>query len=200
MAKIKPIQVINEIIQWVEAIAIAIVISFLIRGFVFETVIVEGPSMENTLATEDRLILYKLGYYFSMPRRGDIVVLEVHEGVLNSIPFIKRLPIVKNAIPDLTEIDYIKRVIAVPGDKLEFKDGSVYVNGQKLKEDYAKGITHGPSGIIEVENNKVFVMGDNRLDSRDSREIGQISCDRIRGKAVFRIWPFKRIGSIYKKH
>jgi len=187
----------KEILQWVEAIIIAVVISMLIRGFVFETVLVDGPSMEKTLSSGDRLILFKAGYYFSPPKRGDIVVLQVHEGTLSFMPLLEKLPIFKKAIPDLTEIDYIKRGIGVPGDTIEFKDGFVYVNGERLVEPYVQGLTYGMERPIKVEENKVFVMGDNRLDSRDSRDIGLIDYDRIRGKAILRIWPLKAFGSIY---
>ena len=184
-------EVAKEIIQWLEAIVFAVLISLLIRGFIFETVLVDGPSMEDTLVSGDRLILYKLGYFFEPPKKGDVVVLQVLEGTLRYLPVLKDLPFVKRAIPDITEIDYIKRVVAVPGDTVEFKDGAVYVNGERLKEVYSKGPTHGPNKAVKVKENKVFVLGDNRLDSRDSREIGQIDFDKIRGKAVFRIWPLK---------
>lgn len=184
----------NEILQWIEAVLFAILVSLFIRGFIFETVLVDGPSMEDTLLSGDRLILYKAGYYFSPPKRGDIIVLQVHAGAFENLPLIKNLPFIKKAIPDMSEIDYIKRVIAVPGDVVEFLDGDVYVNGEKLEETYSKGPTNGPDTPIHVGENQVFVMGDNRPDSRDSRNIGLIDYDKIRGKAVFRIWPFKRMG------
>jgi len=188
----------REILQWIQAIIFAVVISLLIRGFVFERVLVDGPSMEHTLTTGDNLILYKLGYYFSPPKRGDIVVLQVNEGVIGFLPFLKNVPFFKKALPDLTEIDYIKRVVGVPGDTVEFKDGKVYVNGSILNETYAEGPTYGSEGKTKIEKNKVYVLGDNRLDSRDSREIGMVDFDKIRGKAILRIWPFRHAGSIYR--
>ena len=187
----------REIILWIETVVFAVLISLLIRGFIFETVLVDGSSMENTLCSGDRLILYKLGYHFKAPKTGDIIVLQVHEGALKYFPFLKNLPFVKKAIPDVDEVDYIKRVVAVPGDTIEFKDGYVYVNGKKLDEPYVKGVTNGPYTSIKVGENKVFVLGDNRSNSRDSREIGLIDFDKIRGKAVFRVWPFSEVGSVY---
>jgi signal peptidase I len=102
------------------------------------------------------------------------------------------------SIPSVMEIDYIKRVIGVPGDKIDIKDGHVYINGEKLDEKYAKGETH--KQLLDfpktVPPNTVFVLGDNRQNSRDSRIIGFIEYDRIKGKAVLRIWPFKDLGVI----
>ena len=117
--------------------------------------------------------------------------------MLKYIPFFERIPLFKKAIPDLTEIDYIKRVIGVPGDTLEFLNGEVYVNGEPLYEPYLKGETFAGLSKITVEKNMVFVMGDNRKNSRDSRELGLIPYDRIKGKAILRIWPLKKLGSIY---
>ena len=195
--KASGLDILNEILNWIEAIAFAVVISLLIRGFVFETVVVDGSSMENTLQSGDRLILYTLGYYFTPPKRGDIVVLQVREGMLKFIPFLEEFPLFKKAIPDLTEIDYIKRVVGVPGDTIEFIDGKVYVNGDPMREPYSNGETFAGMSKITVEENTVFVMGDNRKNSRDSRELGLVPYNRIKGKAIFRIWPLKKSGSIY---
>jgi signal peptidase I len=182
---------VKEALQWIKAIVLAVIISLIIRGFVFETVLVEGSSMENTFTTGDRLILYKLGYYFSPPAKGDIIVIQISEGAFSKFPLLNKMPFVKKALPDLSEIDYIKRVIGVPGDIVEFKEGAVYVNGEKLNEQYAKGPTYCEKEKIEVEEHKVFVLGDNRLDSKDSREIGLIDFDKIRGKVILKIWPPK---------
>lgn len=179
--------------QWIKAIAIAVFIAVLIRGFIFEPVYVEGVSMENTLRTGERLIVYKLGYYFKAPAKGDIIVLQVQTG--NNL---QSLPILGKLIPDLEEIDYIKRVIAVPGDTVFVRGKYVYVNNERLEEPYV------PGGVTETEMaapvtvpaEAVFVMGDNRQNSRDSREIGCIGYDRIKGKAVFRFLPLSRMGKV----
>lgn len=191
----------KEIIQWSEAILLAVLIAFLIRGFVFEPVYVEGPSMENTFFTSERLIVYKLGYYFNHPRAGDIVILQYQEGFSKILPFISNLPIFKKAIPSISEVDYIKRVIAVPGDKLDIRDGYVYINGKKIDEPYLKekGVTYNQSLEVPlvVPPNNVVVMGDNRLNSKDSRQIGLIEFNRIKGKVILRIWPLKVFGGVY---
>lgn len=183
----------NEIFQWVEAILLAIVIATLIRGFVFERVKVDGPSMDNTLANGQNLFTYKAGYLFHSPRRDDIIVIIHQEGIFkgfsrNFIP-----------VPIPGEIDYIKRVIALPGDVVDIKDRNVFVNGEKLVEPYAKGVTEAKSRFtypITVEKNKVFVLGDNREHSSDSREFGFVDFNNIKGKAVIRIYPFKNFGII----
>lgn len=191
----------KEIIQWLEAILLAVLIAFLIRGFLFEPVYVEGQSMENTFHTSERLIVYKLGYYFVPPHSGDIVILQYREGLSHRLPFIGNLPIFKKAIPSISEVDYIKRVIAVPGDMLDIKDGYVYINDKKIDETYIKdqGVTYnqGLELPLTVPKNKVVVMGDNRLNSKDSRQIGLIEYNRIKGKVVLRIWPLEAFGGVY---
>jgi signal peptidase I, bacterial type len=198
---LKKTSVTREIFQWLEAIFLAILIAFLIRAFVFEPVYVEGPSMENTFFTSQRLIVYKLGYYFSPPKAGDVVILQYQEGLSNKLPIIGNLPIFKKAIPSISEVDYIKRVIAVPGDNFNIKDGYVYINNKKIKEPYIKekGVTYNQSLELPmiIPKGKVLVLGDNRLNSRDSRQIGLIEYNRIKGKAVLRIWPLKAFGGIY---
>ena len=193
----------KEFLGWLEAILLAVLISLLIRAFVFETVYVDGSSMEHTLSNGDRLILYKLGYFFSPPKRGDIVVLQVNEGTFRYFPFINKLPIVKRALHGIDETDYIKRVIGIPGDEVDIKDGYVYINNEKLEEPYVYGEATYEGNIelpVKVEEGTVFVLGDNRLNSRDSRELGLIEYDKIKGKAIYRVWPLDRFGSIYKNN
>lgn len=179
--------VLKEVFQWVFSIGIALVVALAIRAYVFEPVLVDGHSMDNTLADGQRLFQYKLGYKFSEPKRGDIIVLKFKDGVSKY-----------TALPDPTEIDYIKRVIGLPGDKVDIKDNCVYINGEKLDEPYAKGntIASNMKLPIDVPEGKVFVLGDNRERSSDSRAIGFIDMENIRGKAVFRIWPIKDFGVV----
>lgn len=191
---------IKEVWEWSRSILLAIFIALLIRGFIFEPVEVDGISMENTLGSGERLIVYKLGYYFSPPERGDIVVLQVKGGAARLFPFLQKTRFIKKAIPDIEEIDYIKRVIAVPGDEIDIRDGKVYINGDELDEPYIKGNTYalGQKFPFTVEEDTYFVMGDNRQSSHDSRQIGLIDIDKIKGKAVLRIWPVKAFGKIEK--
>jgi len=192
-------KVIKEIKEWAKAILIAVIVALIIRGFLFEPVEVQGHSMNDTLQDGQRLILYKLGYYFYEPKRGDIIVLQVDDGILSDIPVINKLPFVKKMYPFPQEIDYIKRVIAVPGDEIDLRDGYVYVNGEKLDEPYAKGKTYEKElkFPLVVPENKVFVLGDNREYSSDSRYIGFIDFENIKGKVIYRYWPLKDFGGIY---
>jgi signal peptidase I len=179
-----------NMIEWVVVIVIALVIALLIRNFVFEPVLVNGPSMNNTLHTDERLILYKFGYLFSKPQKGDIVVIEINGGRYDYLP-----------LPDKERVDYIKRVIAVAGDEIKIQNGNVYVNNKLLNEPYIVGKTYYSGNpntkfVHVVAKDSIFVMGDNRENSRDSRILGDIELSRVRGKATFRFWPFNNIGSL----
>lgn len=187
-----------EFLKWVEMVLIAIIITFFIRGFIIEPVIVVGISMEDTLLNEQRLIIYKFGYFFKEPERGDIIVLQYQQGLLSKLPFLDKFDFLNRVLPSIMEIDYIKRVIGIPGDEIDIQDGHLFVNGEKLNEEYVKGDTHKYllDFPITVPQDSVFVLGDNRQNSRDSRIIGFIEYKRIRGKAIFRIYPFKNMGTI----
>ena len=182
-----------EFLRWLETFAIAVLIALIIRGFVFEPVIVRGISMEDTLLDGQRLIIYKLGYFFQPPQRDDIIVLQYQKGFIKDIPFLNKFDFLNKVLPSPMEVDYIKRVIGVPGDKLDIKDGYIYVNDVKQDKPYIKGESYKQIMDFpnEVPQNTVFVLGDNRQNSRDSRVIGFIEFNRIKGKAVLRIWPFK---------
>ncbi|MDP4181117.1 MAG: signal peptidase I [Bacillota bacterium] len=192
--------VLKEVLQWASVIVVALIVSLLLRSFVFEFVMVDGPSMQKTMFTGQRLVVYKLGYQFSFPKRGDIVVFKFQEGTQSEIPFLDNMPLNDKILPKKDEVDYIKRVIAVPGDKVDIRDGSVYVNDKKLVEPYAVGVTNAFSGlkfpIDKIPPNKIFAVGDNREMSSDSRMIGLIDISQVKGKAVFRIYPFDKMGSL----
>lgn len=189
---------IKNFLQWVEAILIALIVSLLIRAYVFELVRVDGPSMNNTLATGETLFVFKASYLISPPKRGDIIVLQYKEGFIDYIPFIEKLPFLKRLVPELNEIDYIKRVIGLPGEQVDIKDGYVYIDGKKLDEHYAIGKTQPRSMLfpVTVPENKVFVLGDNREVSSDSRQFGFVNYKKIKGKAVFRLLPLNKIGML----
>lgn len=202
----------REIWEWCYTIVIALAIALTIKAFLFDIVVVDGSSMDPTLADGERLIVTKLGY---IPENGDIVILDstykqrqdYYMGIaeakgkdqLNTFEKITNY----FTLPDhLKTRFYVKRVIGMPGETVDIKNGVVLLNGNVLDEEYYGGTTT-PTDItvsypIKVDDNCVFVMGDNRYNSTDSRSssLGQVPYDAIIGKAQLRIFPFNRIGLI----
>ncbi len=161
--------------EWLETVVIALLFALLIRGFVVQVYLVEGESMEPTLHTAERLLVNKFIYHFRDPRPGEIIVLED---------------------PGKPQRELIKRVIAVAGETVEVRDGVAYVNGRPLDEPYKNDVfTHYPdTAPVTVPEGHVFVMGDNRGRSFDSRAIGPIPLDKVDGVAFFMFWPPDRFG------
>ncbi len=190
----------KELLQWIEAIVIAIVIALLIRGLIFEPVIIDGSSMNDTLVNRDRVILNKIGLAFSEPKIGEIVVIEIEPPKYSLFKFLNDFTWAKKFLPTITGIDYIKRIVAESGDKVEIKNGYLYINDIKQNEDYLKEEQSTKPKFISypyiVPEGEFFVLGDNRLHSTDSREFGSISKDKILGKVSFRIWPLISIGNL----
>ncbi len=180
----------KEALDWIASIAVAIVIALLIRNFVFTMVEVDGESMHPTLSDGDRLFTRIIGY--NSPKQGDIIIFNP------SISEYDREPNKK--------IAYVKRVIAVEGQTVELtEDGGVMVDGEVLSEDYIseKINTISPNGVefpFVVPEDTVFVLGDNRNRSHDSRarDVGAVPLENIIGKAQVRLLPFDSIGSLYK--
>lgn len=193
----------KEFLQWVEAIAIAVVIAILIRGFLFEPVIIDGTSMMDTLKDGDRVVLNKIGVTINEPKAGDIVVLEMEAPSFAILKFLNDSNLAKKLLPTLAGSDYIKRIIAVEGDTVDIIGGYVYINGLLIDEPYLKqeGITRSMAVEMPytVGKNKYFVMGDNRAASKDSRAFGAVDADQVIGYAKTRIWPLKSLGKIDRK-
>ncbi len=167
------------IIECICYILIFLTCVFIVPRYVAQRTVVDGNSMRDTLYNKDNLIVEKVSYYFNNPKRYDIITLD---------PYV-----------DETEY-YVKRIIGLPGETIQIKKGLVYINGELLQgEHYGKDIILNP-GIAEDEiilgEDEYFVLGDNRNGSTDSREIGPIKKEQIKGHAVFRIWPFERFGTI----
>lgn len=164
---------------WIKDIAVALLIGVLILQFVKPTIVKEH-SMEPTLEENDYIFLSKQAYRFGEPSHGDIIVF--HTNLVQANGDEKLL---------------IKRVIGLPGDTVEIKDGNVIRNGETLDESYTlEGYTASQMDEVTIPENSLFVMGDNRQNSIDSREdaLGYIGIDRVLGKAVFRLYPFNDIG------
>ena len=145
-----------------------------VRPFIAEVFYIPTESMVPTLEVGDRVLVSKLIYLFSGPQRGDIVVFES---------------------PD-EDIDLVKRVVGVPGDNVKVVRGSLYVNGERWEEAYLNYERPDESayGPITVPEGHVFVMGDNRANSADSRYIGPVPMDYLVGKAFVRLWPLDQMG------
>lgn len=159
--------------EWVETLVVALVVALVIRSFVVQVYLVEGPSMEPTLHTDERLLVNKLVYRIRDPKPGEVIVLQD---------------------PNRPQRELIKRVIAVGGETIEVRQGNVYVNGQPLKEPYINTVVTRRDDMapLPVPEGYIFVMGDNRSWSFDSRAIGPIALDKVDGKAFFMFWPVDR--------
>ena len=160
----------TEIKEWLEAIIIGVVAVMVIHSFVAEPYMVDGPSMNPTLQSRERVVVNKMSYHLGEPQKGDVIVFEY---------------------PRDRSRSFIKRVIATAGDTIEITDGKVYVNDQLLEEDYILDTTRTEYPKITVPQGTVFAMGDNRNNSMDSRsaEVGFIPLELIKGKATLILWP-----------
>ncbi|SNX53660.1 signal peptidase I [Thermoanaerobacterium sp. RBIITD] len=194
----------RETFEWILTLFIALAVSILLKSTAFAMVQVKGSSMENTLLNGQKLFEIRLIYNFTEPKRGDIIIFNKKEksnGIVSNI-ILELKETYNNIIGFQDDNILIKRVIGVQGDKIDIKDGYVYVNGVKQNEHYVKGRTY-PNDLtfpLVVPKGKVFVMGDNREVSLDSRIIGFIDYKQIEGKVLYRIWPLDKIGSIYSNN
>lgn len=182
----------KEIIEWIKALGFALVLGFIISSFIGGTKVF-GNSMSPTLKDGDFLVTYNISGKIN---RGDIVILdtglEIEESDVAGLNAISKWKIGKYK-------KLIKRVIAVEGDSIIVKNGSVIVNNIKLDEEYINGsITPGDVIIDKIPEGKVFVMGDNRTNSLDSRSktIGLIDKEDIIGRAIIKVYPFSEIGPV----
>ncbi|NIK68917.1 MULTISPECIES: signal peptidase I [unclassified Paenibacillus] len=164
----------RELREWLFSIAAAIMIALLFQNYVYAQAKVHNISMQKTLAEGQRLIEDKWSYRFTPPERGDIVIIHGPESPLR----------------------LVKRVIGVPGDIIDVRDGLVVLNGQPLSESYSVGSTMPGRMLLPytIAPKELFVLGDNREHSVDSRTIGPIAFSSIEGKAVCRIWPLNKFG------
>lgn len=176
------------VIEWVVVFAGAIAVALVIKTFVMQAFFIPSASMNPTLLENDRVLVNKLSYHLHDVNRGDIVVFEKPPDSTG---------------PDATK-DLIKRVIALPGEQVAFDNNRVYINGQLLEEPYLPANTPTTQGTVQctlqqpckVAPDRVWVMGDNRNNSRDSRYIGAIPQDHIVGRAFTRVWPLNRLGGL----
>ncbi|MFC4768674.1 signal peptidase I [Effusibacillus consociatus] len=160
----------NETWEWIKALGLAVILALGIHQFVFAQFLVDGESMMPTMEDHERLIVNKIIYRIHKPEHGDIIVFQY---------------------PADKSKDFIKRVIGLPGDKIEVRGGKVYRNGAELAEPYLGEATNGSFGPVTVPEGKLFVMGDNRNNSKDSRDgsVGFVPFDLVVGRADVVFWP-----------
>ena len=205
----------REIIEWLICIIIAVVLALLVRYYIGTPTIVQQTSMTPTLKENERLWLNRwVRTIKEMPKRGDIITFEAPSKLYSGNDLEGKEPIatytneptnpIKKFLYYVVEMgkdSYIKRVIALPGDHVQIKDGNVYVNEEKLNEEYlAAGVTTSAKveGLDDftVPENCVFAMGDNRGHSTDCREFGCIPLEKIESKVAIRIWPLNLWGKV----
>lgn len=207
----------KNILEWIYCIVIAIILALLIKFFLGTPTVVKQYSMYPTYKPNDRLILNRLERS-KMPKRGDVVTFEApSKNIYGPGEYDLNNPVAKYAyqpinifnkftyyVLEINKTSYIKRVIAIEGDKVEIKDGNVYINNELLPEKYlAEGVKTEATGVFNnfiVPKGCVFLMGDNRSGSMDCRNFGCIPVERIESKVVFRFWPFNKIGPTKKEN
>lgn len=193
MKRTKKKSVIRGIIEFALQITIALAIVISINSGVFAVTGIIGSSMENTLHEREKLFVDRISYQFSNPQYGDIVIFLKGEtiddfkcSVVNSLTDLKM-----KISGDLRRNRLVKRVIGLPGDIIHIEDNKVFINNKQIEETYIKGKTDSKQleFPLVVPESKVFVMGDNRENSNDSRSFGVVDYKSIEGKVIFRLWP-----------
>ena len=173
----------KEFLDGLKTFVIVLAIALIFRIFIFNFTTVKGHSMDDTLHENDVLLVDKIGTNFRNYKRGDIVILDA---------------------PDLPKKLYVKRIVGLPGEKIDIIDGNFYINGEKLEEDYTNApytYENEELGINSwtLSKDEYFVVGDNRIKniSKDSRTFGPIKRDSLEGHVTYRFYPFDNIGSLH---
>ena len=205
---------VKNILEWIYCIIIAVVLALLFRYFIGTPTVVRQPSMYNTLEEGQRLILNRWvrtvnGKY----NRGDIITFEApSKPILSAFEVDANNPVAiydyepegiiakfNYYVLEFSKTSYIKRIIAVEGDHIKIEEGKVYLNGEELEEPYLREsiITKGENFTdITVPEGYVFVMGDNRSHSTDSRSFGCIPIEKIESRVLIRFWPLNKFGKV----
>lgn len=175
--KDSPKDPLKEIKEWAQAIFTAVILALLIRIFLFEIIMVVGESMIPTLENGDRVFVNKIGYIIGEPQHGDLVIFKT---------------------PEDSRTNYVKRLIGLPGDRVRIEDGVVYVNNEPLNEPYIAEPPYNDFAEEIVPEDTIFVLGDNRNHSKDSRDyhVGFVPMDNLIGKAMWRIWPLDSLSAM----
>ncbi len=189
-------------VLYLALIIIVVVFALLLLfGFLYAPSRIEGDSMEKTIYDGDWLIIKKVNIDTDSLSHGDIIIMEGEPKKYTLFSFLNNSDFAKRFLPSPIGEDWIKRIIAIEGETVDLINDRIYVNGIVIAEPYLKGQgTTYDKRLIEfpytIPENEFFVMGDNRLESHDSRNIGSIGADEIIGTSNFRIWPLSRFGKI----
>jgi len=170
---------VHWLFDWAETIIVALLLALAIRAFFLQVFWIPSGSMEPTLDIGDRIVVDKVSYYFRDPARMEIVVFR------------------QVASFDGSKKDLIKRLVGLPGETLEIKEGIIYINGKALEEKHTMNPDFSNFGPVEIPPDAYFVMGDNRPASADSRYFGFLPRRNLIGRAFLRIWPFSKFGLIF---
>ncbi len=200
----------KSVISILKIVIIALMINIIIKAFLVRTYTVDSSSMETTLMVNDKVITEVVTKFFIKPKRGDIIVFVYPEtDVANSKQTLRRNPIdyaqyvfkflQKGQLPVDDEIEYVKRVIGLPGDTINIKNNTVFVNDVAIDEPYLNDnvFTNNSGSILsfpfKVPEGQYFVMGDNRENSADSRQWGTVPEENIIGKSILIYYPFSHM-------
>lgn len=204
----------KNILEWLYCMIAAIVLALIIRYYIGTPTIVKQTSMYPTLIENQKLWLNRWGRTTKkMPEKGEIITFESpSQKRYSSNEVDKQNPIAKYEnepkglfnkfsyyVLEIKKESFIKRVIALPGEHVQIKEGKVYINGEELKEDYLQDTVITKSGVFNdfiVPEKCVFAMGDNRENSVDCRDFGCIPLEKIESKVWIRIWPFEVWGKV----
>lgn len=164
----------KEILEWALTIIIPVVAALLIHQYLFTFARVDGTSMLDTLHENNIMGVSRLHYRFNEPQRGEIITCN-YPGEGNKL--------------------FVKRIIGLPGETIEIREGTVYIDGEPIAETYLTRVDDQSMDPITLAKNEIFVMGDNRPVSRDSRAVGPLTLDEIYGRVLFVAFPFNEIRS-----
>ncbi len=173
---------VNSAIELFKSLAFVVVLAILIRHYLVQTFVVEGSSMEPNFISGQYILVDKVSFRFRSIERGEVVVFEP---------------------PNRKGVSFIKRVVGLPGETLEVKDGQILVNSRILKEDWTVQSTETFSktdSLLQLKQDQYFLLGDNRPNSEDSRRFGAISKQKIIGRSLLSVWPLKKIGLSIPNH
>jgi signal peptidase I len=204
----------RNILEWIICIVIAIVLTLLFRYFIATPTVVKQISMYPTLQSEQRLIVKRtFRITKNMPERGDIITFEAPMSIRYTSGLVdqsnpvavyeeKRRNIFEKFeyyVLEITKKSYIKRVIGLPGEHIEIKNGKVYINGEEFEEEYLSSDVVTESDVFNdfiVPEGYLFCMGDNRTKSTDCRAFGCIPYEKVEGIVICRFWPLNKIGTV----